>query len=136
MGGGGEIEGRKRFAVLLCAEDSEYVKKFYGGYFKVFVELLGEEGEIWDIYRAARGELPAEEDVDAYDGFVITGSCSDAHGEDVWIKELVEFLKIIESRRKKVLGICFGHQVIFIFLLFILNFSLISIINPSHFAFR
>ncbi|XP_008794061.2 gamma-glutamyl peptidase 5-like [Phoenix dactylifera] len=111
-GGGGEMEVRKRFAVLLCAEDSEYVKKVYGGYFKVFVGLLGEEGEIWEVYRAARGELPAEEDVDAYDGFVITGSCNDAHGDDLWIKELLKLLKIIDSKRKKVLGICFGHQIL------------------------
>ncbi|KAF2294230.1 hypothetical protein GH714_008425 [Hevea brasiliensis] len=33
--------GGKKFAVLLCAEDSEYVKKKYGGYFGVFVRMLG-----------------------------------------------------------------------------------------------
>lgn len=40
MGGSG-----KRFGVLLCADDSEYVKKMYGGYFGVFVRMLEEEGE-------------------------------------------------------------------------------------------
>ncbi|GMY30329.1 gamma-glutamyl peptidase 5 [Fagus crenata] len=43
--------GGKRFAVLLCAEDSDYMKKMYGGYFRVFVRMLAEEGETWDVYR-------------------------------------------------------------------------------------
>ncbi|URE32690.1 Homoserine O-succinyltransferase [Musa troglodytarum] len=115
MGGedGGEVEkkGRRKFAVLLCADDSDYVKKTYGGYFKVFVGLLGEEGEAWEVYRAAHGELPCMADVDGYDGFVITGSCNDAHGDDQWIKDLVSFLKALDAKKKKILGVCFGHQV-------------------------
>ncbi|RWW33216.1 hypothetical protein GW17_00002077 [Ensete ventricosum] len=108
--GGGEAEGR-RFAVLLCAEDSEYVKKVHGGYFKVFVSLLGEEGETWHVYRASCGELPPAEDVDSYDGFVISGSCSDAHGDDQWIRDLLSLLEALVSKKKQLLGVCFGHQL-------------------------
>ena len=103
---------KKRFAVLLCAEDSDYVKKMYGGYFKVFVGLLGEEGETWDLYRVAAGEFPRDDDVMLYDGFVITGSCNDAHGDDDWICQLLHLLRRLDSLKKKVLGVCFGHQVI------------------------
>lgn len=102
---------QQRFALLLCAEESEYVSRVHGGYFKVFMDLLGEEGEAWHVYRAPRGELPRAEDVGDYDGFVISGSCSDAHGDDPWISDLVEFLKALDSAKKKVLGVCFGHQV-------------------------
>ncbi|KAK9112906.1 hypothetical protein Scep_020425 [Stephania cephalantha] len=103
---------QKRFAVLLCAQDSEYVKAKYGGYFGVFVGFLSDEGEIWDVYRVSNGEFPEEEDLDLYDGFVITGSSSDAHGNDLWVCELVNLLKKLDSMKKKVLGICFGHQVL------------------------
>lgn len=103
--------GGNKFAVLLCAEDSEYVKKKYGGYFGVFVRMLAEEGETWDVFHVARGEFPDDDDVGSYDGYVITGSCNDAHGNDVWICKLIALLKQLDSLRKKVLGICFGHQV-------------------------
>ncbi|CAK9141672.1 unnamed protein product [Ilex paraguariensis] len=104
--------GGKRFALLLCAKDTDYVKKKYGGYLGVFVGMLEEEGEIWDVYRVEAGEFPADDVVEDYDGFVISGSCSDAHGNDVWICKLLNLIKKLDSLKKKVLGICFGHQIL------------------------
>ncbi|CAL5434308.1 unnamed protein product [Camellia sinensis] len=100
----------KRFAVLLCAEDSDYVKKKYGGYFGVFLRMLAEEGEAWDVFRVSSGEFPGDGEIGGYDGFVITGSCSDAHSNDLWICKLLNLLKKLDSMKKKVLGVCFGHQ--------------------------
>ncbi|KAE8687712.1 receptor-like serine/threonine-protein kinase [Hibiscus syriacus] len=102
----------KKFAVLLCAEDSDYVSIRYGGYYGVFVEMLAEEGETWDVFRVANGEFPDDEEIGDFDGFVITGSCNDAHGNDVWICRLISLLKKLDSLKKKVLGICFGHQIL------------------------
>lgn len=105
--------GGKRYGVLLCAEDSEYVKTKYGGYFGVFVEMLAEEGETWDMFRVVAGQFPDDKEIELYDGFVITGSCNDAHGNDVWICKLLNLINKLNSMKKKLLGICFGHQVIY-----------------------
>ncbi|KAL6211441.1 hypothetical protein ACLB2K_016667 [Fragaria x ananassa] len=104
--------GGKKFGVLLCAEDTDFVKKMYGGYFGVFRKMLAEEGETWDLYRVACGEFPDDDDVESYDGFVISGSSRDAHGNDAWICRLLTLLTRLDSLKIKVLGICFGHQIL------------------------
>lgn len=106
------MEKEKRYALLLAAHDSEYVKKAYGGYFNVFVAAFGEEGERWDLYRVVEGEFPNMDDLDNYDGFVISGSPFDAYANDFWILRLCLLLQTLYAMQKKVLGICFGHQVI------------------------
>lgn len=110
----GNVEGeyKRRYALLLAARDSEYVKKAYGGYFNVFVAAFGdEEDDSWDMYRVVDGEFPDMNDVQSYDGFVVSGSPYDAYGNDDWILELCCLLQTLDSMQKKVLGICFGHQV-------------------------
>uniref|UniRef100_A0A7N0UR92 Glutamine amidotransferase domain-containing protein n=1 Tax=Kalanchoe fedtschenkoi TaxID=63787 RepID=A0A7N0UR92_KALFE len=104
--------GEKRFALLLAARDSEYVKRVYGGYFNVFVSAFGEEGERWDLYRVVDGEFPKMDELHLYDGFVISGSPYDAYGDDEWVVELRQLIRVLDAMEKKVLGICFGHQVL------------------------
>ncbi|KAJ0749515.1 putative glutamine amidotransferase [Helianthus annuus] len=110
-----ECESKRRYALLLAARDSEYVKKVYGGYFNVFVAAFGddeEQEEKWDMYRVVDGEFPDMNELENYDGFVVSGSPYDAYGDDNWILELCHLLQTLYSMQKKVLGICFGHQVL------------------------
>ncbi|XP_059638185.1 gamma-glutamyl peptidase 3-like [Cornus florida] len=102
----------KRYGLLLAANDSEYVKETYGGYFNVFVAAFGEEGERWDLFRVVEGEFPDMNDLHNYDGFVISGSPFDAYGNEAWILKLCFLLQTLDSMNKKLLGICFGHQVL------------------------
>nr|ACG39586.1 defense-related protein [Zea mays] len=100
------------YAVLQCGEDSEYVRQKYGGYFAVFRALLEEDGERWRVYSAVRGELPADAEAAGFDGFVISGSCADAHGDEPWILALVDLTRRVHAAGKRVLGVCFGHQIL------------------------
>jgi GMP synthase-like glutamine amidotransferase len=108
----------RKYALLLAARDSEYVLKAYGGYFNVFVSAFGcgYEGdageESWDLFRAVDGELPTEKELDGYDGFVISGSPYDAYADERWILRLCLLVQDLVAARKRLLGICFGHQVI------------------------
>lgn len=104
-------EGR-RYGLLQAAKDSEYVKKAYGGYFNVYVEAFGEEGERWDLFKVYDGEFPDFNELYKYDGFVVSGSPSDAYANDYWILKLCFLLQTLDAMEKKVLGICFGHQVL------------------------
>lgn len=96
--------------------DSDYARKAYGGYYNVFVAALGggaEEGEErWDCFRVIGGEFPAAEDLATYDGFVVSGSPRDAHGDEPWVRRLCALLRTLHAMRERVLGVCFGHQVL------------------------
>ncbi|KAJ4799002.1 hypothetical protein LUZ62_050248 [Rhynchospora pubera] len=103
---------QRKHCLLLAANDSDYVKKVYGGYYNVFVKAFGEEGERWDCFRVVNGEFPPMDQLESYDGFVVSGSPNDAHGNDLWVLKLCVLLRILDCMKKKVLGICFGHQVL------------------------
>ncbi|CAN6271664.1 unnamed protein product [Urochloa humidicola] len=106
--------GVRRYALLLALWDSEYAKKVYGGYYNVFVSAFGggAPGERWDSFRVMAGEFPAAEDLASYDGFVISGSPHDAYGDEPWIHRLCALIRTLHAMEKRVLGICFGHQVL------------------------
>ncbi len=55
------------------------------------------------------GDFPNVEDYDAY---VITGSKLSVYDDIPWIKELLGFTKTAYESGKKILGVCFGHQII------------------------
>lgn len=44
-----EQENLKRYALLLAAKDSDYVKEVYGGCFNVFVSAFAEEGNVMPL---------------------------------------------------------------------------------------
>lgn len=90
---------------------AEYTINTYGSYGQMFVKLLSDPGEIWDEIFVVEGKFPSEEELEKYDGFVITGSRHDAHGDEDWIERLCTVLQRIHEKRKKLLGVCFGHQV-------------------------
>jgi len=110
--------GGRRYALLLALWDSEYASKVYGGYYSVFVAAFGgsgaageEGGERWDCFRVIAGEFPAPEDLASYDGFVVSGSPHDSYADDPWIARLCALIRTLHAMDKRVLGICFGHQV-------------------------
>ncbi len=74
-------------------------------------ELFGEydlefEGQTFEI---TQGVWPS---IDEFDAFVITGSPNSAYQELPWILQLEKLIQEIYASGKKLLGICFGHQMI------------------------
>ncbi|KAF3776100.1 Gamma-glutamyl peptidase 5 [Nymphaea thermarum] len=102
----------RRFAVLKTGNGSEFVQKTYGGFDKMSEKLLADDGEEWVVYSVMDGDFSFENEIDTFAGFVITGSPADAHADDDWVLKLCEVLKVLNQKKKKVLGICFGHQVL------------------------
>jgi GMP synthase-like glutamine amidotransferase len=79
----------------------------FGDYPAMFAELLG-PGFTTTIYDVAAGELPPAPD--SHPAYLITGSPVGVYEDHAWIGPLEAFLR--EARGEaKLVGICFGHQV-------------------------
>ncbi len=50
--------------------------------------------------------------VDAFDGYVITGSPASANAAEAWIEQFMVFICALDDKRIPTIGICFGHQII------------------------
>jgi GMP synthase-like glutamine amidotransferase len=89
----------------------EWVRRF-GEYPDMFRELLreGDENLEFEVYDVRHGEYP--EDIDEVDAYLITGSRHSVYDDLPWIPPLLEFIRELHRRRKKTLGICFGHQAV------------------------
>lgn len=63
-----------------------------------------------DPFYVSKDSFPAS--VDDYDGYLVTGSPCSVHDEDAWIARLGNFAREAAACRKRVIGSCFGHQLL------------------------
>ena len=50
--------------------------------------------------------------IDDFDGYIIPGSRKSVYDRDYWIGALKEFVIALDAKKKKLVGVCFGHQLI------------------------
>ena len=77
----------------------------FGHYPAMFERLLG---RVATAYEVRAGELPP--DVGDHSAYLITGSSAGVYEDHAWIHPLMTFLRAARGRAKLV-GICFGHQI-------------------------
>ena len=77
-----------------------------------FEQLLNTIRPQWQInsYDVINGILP--QDVTACDGYLITGSQYSTYDDLPWIPALEDFIRQCHQHQKKLLGVCFGHQLV------------------------
>lgn len=61
-------------------------------------------------YDIALGHWPKS--INECEVYLITGSAKGAYDSDPWIAKLKDFVVELHQNKKKLIGICFGHQVI------------------------
>ena len=88
------------------------LKPEYGEYPDMFIALLqhSDPNLEYAVYDVELGEYPV--DIDEVDAYLITGSKSSVYEDKPWIIELMEFVRELNRRHKKLLGFCFGHQLV------------------------
>ncbi|KAJ4990260.1 GMP synthase [Stagonosporopsis vannaccii] len=110
-----------RIAILQCDQPPPDVVALYGKYDRIFTTLLESaapgvgldpkadlELSAFDVVTAQ--EYPSLEHVDAV---LISGSKHNSFDNDAWILKLVAFTeKLLQQDRVRVIGVCFGHQIL------------------------
>ncbi len=81
--------------------------RFGASYAPMMARMLG-EGFVCEGFDVTAGQYPA--DPEAYAAYVITGSSAGVYDPLPWIAPLEDFLRRVRGRAKLV-GICFGHQI-------------------------
>ena len=81
----------------------------YGDYPDMFENLLLGADKSLDIVRFDVQQ--AVPDVVDCDGYIITGSRYSVYDDLPWIRHLVDFVRDALSAGKKIVGVCFGHQL-------------------------
>jgi GMP synthase-like glutamine amidotransferase len=89
----------------------EFAQK-YGEYPDMFAEILTATDPQLELvtYEVVEGEYPV--DINEVDGYLITGSKLSVYDDVPWINDLKEFIRVLNETKKKVIGICFGHQLV------------------------
>lgn len=84
----------------------------YQGYGRMF-ERLFERQPIpaqFTVFNVMQGVYPPADE--HYDAYLVTGSKADSFGPDAWIQTLKTYLLARYENGDKLLGVCFGHQLL------------------------
>ena len=84
----------------------------YQGYGRMFQRLFAQQplAAQFEVFNVVQGDYPAAGE--RYDAYLVTGSKADSFGSDPWIQTLKTFLLERYENGDKLLGICFGHQLL------------------------
>ena len=94
-----------KIAVLETGVPPEPLMEEFGSYPDMFADLLG-SGYDLETFDVTAGDLP---DPAAHGAYMITGSPAGAYEPLPWIAPLMQFIR--SARESKMIGVCFGHQV-------------------------
>jgi len=87
----------------------EGIYKGYGAMFERLLRQAGAQGQ-FDIFNTVKGEYPAS--FEPYDAVLLTGSKADSFSQEPWVLALKDRVQELLAAKKKLIGVCFGHQLI------------------------
>ena len=101
-----------RVNILLCDTFPGRLPDFIPNYESLFFDLFDSVGLNADyrIYQTWQGELPPEINRDEL--YLVPGSLDSAYDDKPWIVALLKWIECAYNRGARMMGVCFGHQVI------------------------
>ena len=101
-----------KIGILRSDDVRESLVGEFGEYPEMFDRLLRSADSTVETlaYDVQRGEYP--DDIDEVDAYLITGSKASVYDDTEWIGRLTEFVGTLNEGKKKLIGVCFGHQLV------------------------
>jgi GMP synthase-like glutamine amidotransferase len=99
-----------RIGLVQCGHVHPDLVTAYGDYPELFADLLGLEGIALTTFDVDHGQFPA--DLDAFDGWVISGSANSAYEDLPWIHQTEDLLRELVADEAPMVAVCFGHQLL------------------------
>lgn len=98
--------------LLLCDTFPGLLPVYIPSYASMFVKLFdaADPQATYRVYRVMDGELPST--ISLGELYLITGCNQSAYDDIPWIKELLRWIASVATQDIKLVGICFGHQVL------------------------
>jgi len=104
-----------RIALLKCDTFIPHIKQQFGDVDAQFVKLLHLSSLAkveTDTYECKEMQFPDQKNWDKYNGFLISGSRDSANDKEEWVSTLKKNIVELDKQKKKILGVCFGHQAV------------------------
>ena len=98
-----------KLAILETGTPPGDLESRFGDYPAMFARMRG-SGFDFESFDVQSGRLPRYPD--GHDAYLITGSPAGVYEDHAWLDPLRDFIRRAYSVRTKMVGICFGHQVI------------------------
>lgn len=100
-----------RIGLLICDHVPAELVARAGDYLDMFGDLFAEHPELELVpYDLTDGRFPVSDD--ECDGWIITGSTRSVYDDEPWIRQLEGLVRSLIADNRKLVGICFGHQMI------------------------
>jgi len=101
-----------KIAILKTDSVLAKFKNQYGEYPQMLEGLLSAvHSEIqFETFDVVEGQYPFA--ADHFDGYFIMGSKASVYDSDSWITQLGKYVQELHADQKKLVGICFGHQLL------------------------
>ncbi|MBF0381145.1 MAG: hypothetical protein HQL69_09010 [Magnetococcales bacterium] len=101
-----------KIAFLHAGFPPDAIKPQHGDYLSMFKNAFAKNGIAIELvdYQVQKGNLPNLQH--NFAGFICCGSANSVYDSEPWIPPLVNFIKDLAKKDAKMVGICFGHQLI------------------------
>jgi len=103
-------------ALRICILETDNIRPElydeYHSYGRMFQQLFAKQPipAEFEVFNVVEGHYP--DDTERFDAYLVTGSKYDSFGSDPWIQTLKDYLLKRYQNGDKLLGVCFGHQLL------------------------